>query len=150
ELCAAPSIPFLDTPNNGGVYKVWATPVGDGTLDGGGFVGNVNLVDNSCGSGKGIPGCFHGFIASRSKTDNFKVKDATTFCIEVHKEIVDKKTGSSPGASWEIHVTDELGVTNVFFTDDSGSTDEQICGLTSGNYTVSEVIPDGFTQLGVE
>jgi hypothetical protein len=150
ELCAAPDVPFLDTPNNGGVYKVWATPVGDGTLTGGGFVGDVNQADNDCGGGKGIPGCFHGFIASRSKTDNFKIKDTTTYCITVHKEVVDKKEGSAPGVSWEINVADSLGVTNTFFTDGTGSTDDQICGLTAGSYVVSEVIPEGYTQLAVE
>src|SRR6266403_825104 len=62
---------YLDTPNNGGVYKAWVTPVGDGTLAGGGFVGDPTLVDNPCGNG-----CFHGFIPARSKTDNFKVKGA--------------------------------------------------------------------------
>ena len=33
------------------------------------FRGNPNLVDNPCRGG-----CFHGFVASSSKTDNFKVK----------------------------------------------------------------------------
>jgi hypothetical protein len=150
ELCAAPDVPFLDTPNNGGVYKVWVTPVGTGTLEGGGFFGDVNQVDNNCGGGKGYPGCFHGFIASRSKTDNFKVKDTLTYCITVHKEIVDKKSGSTPGVSWQINVADSLGVTNTFYTDDAGTTGDQICGLTGGTYLVSEFIPDGYTQLAVE
>jgi hypothetical protein len=152
ELCAPPDVPFNDTPNNGGVYKVWATPVGDGTLTGGGFVGNVNAVDNDCGgTGKNaIPGCFHGFIASRSKTDNFKVKDAATYCIYAYKELVDKKYGSAPGAGWQINVTDSLGVTNSFYTDSAGGTGDQICGLTAGDYIVSEVQQDGFTPFGVE
>lgn len=45
-------------------------------------------------------------------------------------------------------VGDSLGVTNYFYTDDTGSTDDQICGLTAGSYVVSEVIPTGYTQLG--
>jgi cysteine-rich repeat protein len=45
-------MPYADTPNPGGVYKVWATPVGDYT-----------------GSGR-----FHGFLPSSSKTDNFKIR----------------------------------------------------------------------------
>jgi hypothetical protein len=150
ELCAAPDVPFDDTPNPGGVYKVWVTPVGDGTSAGGGFVGDVNQKGGDCGTGKAAAGCFFGFIASRSKTDNFKVKDSLTYCIDVRKEIVDKKEGSIPGASWEIQVTDALKVTNTFYTDEAGSTDDQICGLTAGTYTVSEVIPEGYTQLGVE
>jgi hypothetical protein len=39
---------FLDTPNNGGVYKAWVTPVAN-------FVGDPTVVDNACGNG-----CFHG------------------------------------------------------------------------------------------
>jgi len=45
-------MPYLDTPNNGGEYKVWITPVG--------------AYDP--------PNGFHGFIPSNTKTDNFKVR----------------------------------------------------------------------------
>ena len=48
-------IPFADTPNNGGVYKVWVTP--------------TDLLDCSA------PGNKHCFVPRFSKTDNFKVKD---------------------------------------------------------------------------
>jgi hypothetical protein len=61
QLCALP-IPggcFLDTPNKGGEYKVWATPVEF-------YQCPLNQV--SCGTGN------FGFIPSYSKTDNFKVK----------------------------------------------------------------------------
>ena len=129
---------FLDTPNNGGVYKAWITPVGNGTFEGGGFVGDPLQVDNSCGNG-----CFHGFIPARSKTDNFKVGDKTpTFCIDVEKIIRDKKGDTVPGANWEISVTDALGVTNMFYTDANGFA--EICGLTAGTYTVSEALPEGW------
>jgi len=53
-------MPFADTPNNGGVYKVYATRFAD--LDGI-LTGDY---DNTCG------GVF-GFIHDNSKTDNFKV-----------------------------------------------------------------------------
>jgi hypothetical protein len=46
-------MPYLDTPNRGGEYKVWVTLV----------------EDYSPGQGK------HGFVPSHSKTDNFKVGD---------------------------------------------------------------------------
>jgi hypothetical protein len=49
--------PFDDTPNNGGVYKAWLTPVG--------------ALDYSA------PGNRHGFVPRFSKTDNFKVKAKT-------------------------------------------------------------------------
>lgn len=65
-------MPFLDTPNNGGVYKAWATPVanyleGCATL---GVSNGLSVVD--CGKTGGDD---HGFIPSHSKTDNFKVKN---------------------------------------------------------------------------
>jgi hypothetical protein len=52
-------MPFNDTPNNGGVYKVWAT-----------LLSNYGCSDLtvSCTTGK------HGFTPSLSKTDNYKVK----------------------------------------------------------------------------
>lgn len=68
-------MPYLDTPNNGGVYKVWVTLVVDylagcalqGVPDG------LAVVD--CGPiGRRSGGVAHGFIPAESKTDNFKVK----------------------------------------------------------------------------
>jgi len=52
-------MPYNDTPNNGGEYKAWATPVGNYTCP-------LTAVD--CGSNT------HGFINRFSKTDNFKVR----------------------------------------------------------------------------
>lgn len=52
-------MPYADTPNNGGEYKAWATPVDK-------YLCPLTAVD--CGAGK------HGFQNSWSKTDNFKVK----------------------------------------------------------------------------
>jgi len=125
---------YLDTPNNGGVYKAWITPVGDGTINGGGFVGDPSLADNPCGNG-----CFHGFIPARSKTDNFKVGDKEeTFCIQVNKWIEDKI--NLPGVGWEITITDALGVSNMHYTDSDGSL--EVCGLTAGTYTVTEALED--------
>lgn len=49
-------MPYADTPNNGGVYKVWVTPVED--------------YDATFQA----PGSRHGFVPRHSKTDNFKVK----------------------------------------------------------------------------
>lgn len=49
-------MPYLDTPNNGGEYKVWITPVAEYTgVDG--------------------RGAKHGFVPRHSKTDNFKVRE---------------------------------------------------------------------------
>ena len=117
---------YLDTSNNGGVYKVWATPVAS-------FAGDPTRVDNACGTG-----CFHGFVPSASKTDNFKVKPNTsTFCLTVAKQLVDELGAISPGFNWPISVTDAAGVTNNYFTN---STDASlsVCGLVAGVYTVAE------------
>jgi hypothetical protein len=48
--------PYADTPNNGGVYKVWVTP--------------TSRLDCEAGNDK------HCFLPRYSKTDNFKVRSA--------------------------------------------------------------------------
>jgi hypothetical protein len=121
---------FLDSPNNGGAYKVWATPVGD-------FVGDPAKVDNDCGNG-----CFHGFLPAKSKTDNFKAGVGTaTFCLTVRKEILLEANGTSsrPGENWPISVRDPLGASNTYYTDGTGQA--TVCGLTEGIYTVTESLP---------
>jgi len=62
--------PYDQTPNNGGVYKVWATRVTD-------YAGDINLVpvgrkDQVNGEGW-EPGNAHGFVPAASRTDNYKV-----------------------------------------------------------------------------
>jgi len=47
-------MPYADTPNNGGVYKVWVTPTDELDCD--------------------APGNKHCFVPHHSKTDNFKVR----------------------------------------------------------------------------
>lgn len=129
ELC-----PYDDTPNNGGVYKAWITPVAD-------FVGDPTQVDNPC-----VNGCFHGFVAAASKTDNFKVRDVRTFCINVRKLVRDSKFGDVPRAGWPVSITDPVGpVTNDYFTDENGVA--QVCGLVPGFYTVEEGLPAGWTVV---
>jgi len=128
QLC-----PYNLTPNPGGVYKAWMTPVGDGTLSGGGFVGNPANVDNPCGNG-----CFHGFIPARTKTDNFKVKkDTPTFCIFVHKDKIFSDGSIRPLGGLQVFITEPVtNVTNNYFTDEFG--DLEVCGLTAGTYAVEE------------
>jgi hypothetical protein len=50
--------PFADTPNNGGEYKVWITPVSQHRVGSGAF----------------------GFVGKFSKTDNFKVRRPACGC----------------------------------------------------------------------
>jgi hypothetical protein len=133
---------FLDSPNNGGAYKVWATPTGD-------FLGDPTQVDNPCGNG-----CFHGFLPSKSKTDNFKAKSGTvTFCVTVQKEVLQADGSFARTANWRMTVTDPLGVMNDYFTDASGQL--TVCGLAPGSYTVGESTegtpdwPHGYTVVGL-
>lgn len=116
---------FTQSPNNGGAYKVWATPTGS-------FVGDPNQVDNPCGNG-----CFHGFMPSASKTDNFKAKsDASTFCLSIEKQLFIYGGGTGVGSGWLFSVTDPLGVVNRYFAGEDGFVN--ICGLNAGAYTVAE------------
>lgn len=57
-------MPYLDTPNPGGVYKVWATLADN-------YVCSLDVVDCGFKAGSNV----HGFSPSDSKTDNFKVKN---------------------------------------------------------------------------
>jgi hypothetical protein len=68
-------MPYLDTPNKGGVYKVWVTLQED-YLEGCArqdISDGLDVVD--CGPlTRRSGGVAHGFIPSESKTDNYKVK----------------------------------------------------------------------------
>jgi len=74
-------IPYLDTPNPGGEYKVWVVKVAD-FLAGCAALGvsnGLNVVD--CGR---VAGNLHGFVPANTKTDNFKVGDASNLEIDTH------------------------------------------------------------------
>jgi hypothetical protein len=103
------------------------------------FIGDVTQVENSCG-----PGCFHGFVPSASKTDNFKVNIATgTFCLTVQK----LDDNSMPVIGWPFQVTDTVGAVNTYLTDTSGSV--KVCALVAGAYTVAEDINSVIISLTV-
>jgi hypothetical protein len=53
----------------------------------------------------------------------------------------------TPGANWQIDVTDPLGIVNSYFTDTAGQL--QVCGLVEGAYTVSENLPTDFVVVGL-
>lgn len=128
---------FLDSPNNGGEYKAWVTPVSS-------FSGDPTLVDNPCG-----PGCYHGFTPSQTKTDNFKAALGTpTFCITVQTSVPGPDGITFvPRSNWQFTVTDPLGVQNSFFTGSTGQ--GQVCGLTAGTYTVTESTAGGTVVVGL-
>lgn len=86
--------PFDDTPNRGGVYKVWVTP--------------TELLD--CGA----PGNKHCFVPSHSKTDNFKVRVGAIIEIDTRFS----RNGESgyidgAGVTW----FDTLGANNIKYSE---------------------------------
>lgn len=137
QLC-----PFLDTPNQGGVYKAWVTPVGD-------FVGDPTMVDNPCGHG-----CFHGFIPAASKTDNFKVKPGQLPCLEVLKFFDRNANGTQdPGEEllqWPVTIFGPLGdqINGQLFTSTAGGC--LVFNLEPGMYRIVEAVnrePGGTTAF---
>lgn len=125
QLC-----PYLDTPNPGGVYKVWVTRVED-------FVGDPFSVDSSCGRG-----CFHGFIPAASKTDNWKVDAVPSQCLQVEK-FFDYRSDGGPFnpaegdryfTGWPMNIYGPLGdqINGTLFTP------TEVCNLEPGTYRVVE------------
>jgi hypothetical protein len=116
-------MPYDNTPNNGGVYKVWVTRVDDFLLGCSelGVANGLAVVD--CGAKTG--GNAHGFIPSHSKTDNFKVRDRgpiTEIDVQFFSDTnndghIDAGEPQLYGmaATW----TDSLGVSNVRYSYDS-------------------------------
>jgi hypothetical protein len=99
-------MPYLDTPNPGGVYKVWVVRLQD-FLDGCAALGVANGLD-VVDAGR-APGNMHGFIPRHCKTDNFKVKNLRV--IEIDTRFYDHTTGAiidGLGVTW----TDPLGASN--------------------------------------
>jgi hypothetical protein len=100
-------MPYLDTPNNGGVYKVWATLEAD-YLAGCAALGVPNgLAVVDCGHDPGT--AVHGFIESESKTDNFKVKSSGAQ--EIDTKFFEYGTNKLLDGR-EVTWTDPVGATN--------------------------------------
>ena len=121
-------MPYKDTPNNGGVYKVWVTPVDK-------FVGDINQVDN--------PGQFHGFIPAWSKTDNYKVKGKPR-CYPTEmtvKKLSDLNANGvwdtdEPELNWGVEVTYPDGSSNIV------STPFTLINAEAGDHTFREIFPE--------
>jgi hypothetical protein len=91
-------VPFNDTPNNGGEYKVWVTPLAFYVC-----AGDLSIVD--CGRKQG--GTAHGFIPKYSKTDNFKVRGGPR---EIDTRFLDQAGNFIDGLM--ITWTDTVGASN--------------------------------------
>jgi hypothetical protein len=111
--------PYLDTPNPGGVYKAWITPLQD-FLDGCAALGipaGLDVVD--CGY---APGNRHGFAGGHTKTDNFKVSGDSVRQIDTlffrdrnnngHRD-ADEESIPSLSVTW----TDTVGANNIRYAD---------------------------------
>lgn len=101
-------MPYLDTPNPGGVYKVWVT-LESNYLAGCTSLGHANglaLVD--CGYKAGV--AVHGFIPSASKTDNFKVKQVVAQ--EIDTRFYNFAAGLGPIDGLTVTWTDPVGASN--------------------------------------
>jgi hypothetical protein len=91
-------MPYLDTPNNGGEYKVWLTPVESYLCD----------LDVACTEGN------FGFVESQSKTDNFKVGDEVPD--EIDTRFHDGYFGGPYLDGLGIEWIDSLGASNEKFS----------------------------------
>ena len=117
-------MPYDRTPNKGGVYKVWITPVGK-------FVGDENNVDND--------GQFHGFVPAWSKTDNYKVKGPPCEPKITVKKFQDSNAngvwdeGEDEIEGWQVSINDPLDVINTYYTPVNN-----IIALPPGLWTVEE------------
>jgi hypothetical protein len=140
--------PYDDTPNPGGVYKVWITPVDDYTGD-----ANLSCIDvkGSCiVNGESYSaGNFHGFVPAASKTDNYKVKQkgkpftAPTITVQkFHDANLNGvwDSGEEEVTGWSVSVTDPLGVENAELTPST------IVAGMAGTFSFEEDTPDGTLQ----
>jgi hypothetical protein len=132
-------MPYKNTPNRGGVYKAWATPIEH-------FDGDPNKVDNGYRGGY-----FHGFIPGHSKTDNFKVKKGRVFPTPELKlcKFEDLNgnglwdAGEQGIAGWAFTVTDPLLITNTHYSGSDGCIVIDVS--LDGFYTIEEEMPDGWS-----
>lgn len=135
-------MPYEDTPNNGGVYKVWMTRVED-------YVGEeVTLADltkpKDDVTGEGwAPNDFHGFVPAFSKTDNYKVKYSGKPCDPSLLTLTKFHDANANGVQdddeetvtgWLMTVADPTLATNEYFT-----TAEVM--VNEGTWGVAEDVP---------
>ncbi|UCE12284.1 MAG: hypothetical protein JSV04_08785 [Candidatus Heimdallarchaeota archaeon] len=115
--------PYDDTPNPGGVYKVWITPVEE--------YAPINVFDPTGDKRQDVnnegyaAGNFHGFIPAHSKTDNYKVKKhgkpyvpPMITVLKFHDKNINgiQDVDEETIEGWLVEVTDTLGVTNTVYT----------------------------------
>ena len=121
---------YANTPNPGGVYKVWVTPVGEFK------------------PGQGV----HGFIHNESKTDNFKVGPGTSECPTPSVITVSKFDDSNANGvkddgendiSWPIEIIDPCG------SSIEGDTTLTELAPLKGIWEICEEIPSNWRQTAL-
>jgi hypothetical protein len=121
-------IPYADTPNSGGEYKAWMTPVAD--------------YGEACAPNHGS----YGFCDSDSKTDNFKIKASGVAYVTVCKFNDQNGDGIQQSTEpliphWPITATGVDGDTGsgvLTQTDDTGCVSFSVSDITSnGTQTVT-------------
>jgi hypothetical protein len=119
-------IPFDDTPNPGGEYKAWITPVASYGQD-------CPTKSNQS----------FGFCESESKTDNFKVKRSDAAYVTVCKFNDVDGDGSRNAATepliphWPIYATGVIAGTENALTDDFGCVSFAVSTFSNGTATVT-------------
>jgi hypothetical protein len=120
--------PYDDTPNPGGVYKVWITRVEDyeGLYAGDDAYVPQNGQDKVPVNGENYqPGNYHGFIPAFSKTDNFKVEkkgkpyDSPEITVRKFHDANlngDWDEGEEEVFGWAVGVVDPLSMVSTVFT----------------------------------
>jgi hypothetical protein len=137
--------PYDDTPNRGGVYKVWVTPVSAYACDADFVPAHHRNVNNE--------GCtrFHGFIPAYSKTDTYKIRRngggppfvAPTLLIrKFHDRDTDgiEDLDEEEILGWAIDLKDPLGVVCTLYTRVIAD------ASTQGVYLAAEETPAGSLQ----
>ena len=151
-------MPYDDTPNPGGVYKVWVTRVEDFLLgcEALGVSNGLDVVDAGRASGNQ-----HGFIPAHCKTDNYKVKDVPI--VEIDTRFYDSQTGrilDNHKVTW----IDTQGASNVKYSYYSARLDvnheAHVEGVEPGThrivienqplYHVDRVVANGGTVYGAQ
>ncbi|HSH75900.1 MAG TPA: SdrD B-like domain-containing protein [Longimicrobiales bacterium] len=135
--------PYDDTPNPGGVYKAWVTPVEQYTGD----IESVPEARNDPVNGESYaPGNYHGFIPRWSKTDNYKVKQRGPPFVPPEltiRKFHDRNLNGVQDAEepdvtgWQVALTDPLGITNT------ETTPALVLTAEPGDYTAVEATPAG-------
>jgi len=147
-------MPFLDTPNPGGVYKAWITPLQVYVAKGGNLSQQTNATKVQ---GKTVGYARDpGFAPplSRVKTDNFKIKlNPPSVVIDklIDANLDGSPTGDASYVGWPVTVTetvDGFPVTNDYTTPTGniglpvGST-VRVCERVLADWTFSYVIVNG-------